>query len=325
MSDIFEPVQPVGHGNDLSTDIEEWINSPPIRALVVAFGGEADVAVRSLELRTKLDWLDSFTQRWDTRQGKERDQADELPLTSNQEELVLNAAAALGFRKSRSPQHKSYDHVVMLGGLFRACITRPAHAANLIRTGAVRTSTVTALGGHRPFSDQERALADRAGFPGLDEEFDALDAGTRKAFQLGQPASVEGERIENPGGSWTVRRYEGNAGLPVRVAAAPSSEPALRRANTADSYNWWGNKIARLGSEDRILAITTTIYVPAQHAAAIRMLTIPFGSEVETVGIEPGDVNPTLAQPFSPTKYLLEVRSTIRSLRDLLVAIDPTA
>jgi hypothetical protein len=165
-------------------------------------------------------------------------------------------------------------------------------------------------------------LARRAGFEGLDEEFAALDAGTRKAFHLKSPESVEGERLDSPGGSWTLHRYKADGDLTVVVAAAPSSEPERRRANTADSYDWWANNVAMLGSGDKILAVTTAIYVPAQQAAAIRMLTLPFGVEVETVGIEPGDVDPTLAQGFTATKYLLEVRSAIRSLRDLFAAIE---
>jgi hypothetical protein len=323
MSEDFQRVQAVGEGGDLSSDIAAWIDSPPMRALVVAFAEAEDVSMADLDLATRLDRLDSFTERWDTRQGRERDQADELPLTPEQDELVMRAVTALGFRDSGVPRHDRYDHILMLGGLFRACITRPAHAANLIRSGMVSTSSVTALGGHRPFSEQERALAERAGFGELNEEFAALDAGVRKAFGLDDPSSTEGERFDSPGGSWSLHSYDTDGGLTVRVAAAPSGEPALRRANTEDSYKWWANKVAKLGPRDRILAVTTAIYVPAQHAAAVRMLSIPFGAEVETVGIEPGDVNPALAQPFTPTKYLLEIRSAIRSLRDLFVAIQP--
>ena len=149
---------------------------------------------------------------------------------------------------------------------------------------------MTALGGHRPFSDQERILAESAGLAGVEEEFDALDLGTRMAFGLGSPTAKFGQSFDNPGGSWTIHEYEMGSGLSVRVAAAPSSEPAVRRANTADSYNWWAMKLANLVRSDRLLAITTAIYVPAQHAAAIRMLSIPFGVEVDNVhiGIEPG-------------------------------------
>jgi hypothetical protein len=321
MSDEFLTVPPVGQGADVPSDIDAWISSTPMNALVQAFLGESERFTPATDLSTHLDQLDMFTERWDTRQGKERDQAEELPLTSDQEDLVLRAATALGFRETRSPRHQTYDHVMMLGGLFRACITRPAHAAALIREGAVETPMVTALGGHRPFSQQERQLAESAGFPNLGEEFEALDAGTKRAFGLLDPSATLGETFESPGGSWTIHEYDRGSEPSIRVAAAPSSDPGVRRANTADSYKWWANHVANLGLGNRVLAVTTAIYVPAQQAAAIRMLTVPFGVEVDTVGIEPGDVDPSLAQPFSATKYLLEVRSAVRSLRDLQRAL----
>jgi hypothetical protein len=139
MREIFGPVRAVGQGDDLPSDIEAWISSPPLRALIAAFGATQDDPPRDVDLGARLAWLDAFTERWDTRQGKERDQAEELPLTSEQDALVIQAATTLGFRKCSSPLHDQYDHVMMLGGLFRACITRPAHSANLIRGGTIHT------------------------------------------------------------------------------------------------------------------------------------------------------------------------------------------
>jgi hypothetical protein len=315
MTTVFERVLPVGVGNDVSSEIENWIGSEPIRAVVRAFGGDDDVF--SGNLSDQLASLDAFTDRWDTRQGKERDLAGELHLTEDQEDLVIAAATALGFRESAPPRHRDYQHVMLLGGLFRACMTRPAYAARLIQDGVVETESVTALGGYRAFSEPERELAANAGFPNIDDEFAALDIGTRTAFRLGKAISVDGERFENPGGSWGVNEYREVSGILIRVAAAPSSQPEERRANTADSYAWFARTLAKLKKGDRVLAVTTSIYVPAQQAAAIRMLNVPFGVEVETVGIEPGDVIPSLAQKFTPTKYLLEIRSALRSLRDL--------
>lgn len=312
----FDDVPAVGTGENLFDDIARWVDSPPMRAVVSEFAGDSPFDWKP-DLAERLQGLDEFSARWDTRKGKERDLAEDLPLTGDQEDLVLSAARALGFRASRPPLYREYDHVMLLGGLFRACITRPAHAANLLREGVVTTTSVVALGGFRPFGEQETQLAIACGFPGLTEEFEALDAGTRRAFDLPEPISEAGETFDDPGSSWGVREYDEPSGTRVRVAAAPSSEPKARRANTADSYGWFATKLAQLERGSRILAVTTAIYVPAQQAAALRMLNLEFGVDVDTVGIEPGDVVPELAQPFTPTKYLLEIRSTIRALRDL--------
>jgi hypothetical protein len=101
------------------------------------------------------------------------------------------------------------------------------------------------------------------------------------------------------------------------VVAAPSSEPEKRRADTPDSYDFFAKQVATLQGGERLLMVTTPIYVPAQHAAAVRMLALPHGVDVDTVGNEPGVVPGAPAQQFTATKYLLEVRSTVRSLRKL--------
>jgi hypothetical protein len=152
---------------------------------------------------------------------------------------------------------------------------------------------------------------------GVSDEFSALDAGTRRAFKLGQPVSDEGIPPGVGNAAWSIRTYIAGNGTTVRVAAAPSSDPERRRANTADTYEWFARRVASLSAGDQLLIVTTAIYVPAQHAAAIRMLGLPFKVGIETVGIQPGDVVPELDQSFTPSQYLQEVRSTIRSLREL--------
>jgi hypothetical protein len=101
------------------------------------------------------------------------------------------------------------------------------------------------------------------------------------------------------------------------VVAAPSSEPEKRRADTPDSYDFFAKHVATLQGGERLLMVTTPIYVPAQHAAAVRMLALPYGVEVDTVGNEAGVIPGAPAQQFTATKYLLEVRSTVHSLRKL--------
>lgn len=323
----FTPVPSVGADQDLRSGIEGWTLSEPMRALVEAFGGDWEALTRSADgLAGRLSALDTFSDRWDTRQGRERNLAHELPMSREQAELVMAASDALGLREVRPPRYREYDHVLMLGGLIRACLTRPEHAARLIRDGIVAAGAVTALGGHRPFDGDEFELAAAAGVPDLAEEYEALDAGTRMAFDLDKPDLVEGETSDTIGGTWGVRRYRAPDGLPVTVAAAPSSDQLHRRANTPDTFAWFAERFAVLRPGQRLLLVTTSIYVPAQHAAALRMLALPYQVEVDTVGGDPRLVAPALQQPFSATKYLLEVRSTVRALMALLAALeDPTA
>jgi hypothetical protein len=285
-------------------------------ALVDAFGGGLSEAPD--DAAGRLAWLDDFSDRWDTRRGRERDLAAELDLKSGQKETILAAADALGFRHVRAPKSGSYDVIFILGGLVRACLSRPRYAAHLVRTHGLHVSMFAALGGFRPFSDLERELAERLQIGDIQDEYEALDYGSRVAFGASSPTREVGEILDSPGGSWRIREYRGNSSTPVVVAAAPSSEPERRRANTADTYVWFAEELAHLSAGQRVLAITTPIYVPAQHAAAVQTLSVPYGVTVETVGVDPTTTPDGLSQDFSPTKYLLEVRSAVRSMRSLL-------
>jgi hypothetical protein len=324
MSDKLGQVPLVGTSADPADDLNAWLGSQPVIALAKVFATSDedrllhdDLAAAKGSASERLARLDRFTDRWDTRQGRERNQAAELSLTPEQEDLVFAAADALGMRGGARLRFTHYDHVLVLGGLIRACLVRTAYAAHLINTGAITAASVTALGGHRPFVGDEFELAVQAGAPELAEEYDAMDYGARTAFGLDQPTSVEGEESPLPGGTWGVRHYETAAGTPVQVVAAPSSEPEKRRADTPDSYDFFAKQVATLQGGERLLMVTTPIYVPAQHAAAVRMLALPHGVDVDTVGNEPGVVPGAPAQQFTATKYLLEVRSTVRSLRKL--------
>lgn len=315
----IEPLALPGVGPDLQADLRDWAHDSIWDRLVAGFGG--DPSQLPEQTSERLAWLDIFSDRWDARQGHlERDQTRDLPLDDNQERLVLVAGQRLGMRTSNPPRYSQYDHVLALGGLIRACFIRPAHAANLLRSGRVRSESFIALGGHRPFSAEETELAARAGLTGVDSEFKALDAGCRAAFDLDAPVAERGEIAASPGGSWSVREYRAGRGLSAIVAAAPSTQPAVRRANTADAYLWMAQELAHLRPGQRLLAVTTPIYVPAQHAAAVVTLGLPFGVTVDTVGTDPNTLDPRWAQDFEPTRYLMEFRSAIRAMRRLAEA-----
>jgi hypothetical protein len=311
----------IGTSGDPVADTEAWLAAEPLGVLITEFGGDpAEFRTGSGPLATRLARLDAFTERWDTRQGRERNLAAELELSSEQESLVIDAANALGLRGD-PPRHRHYDHMLMLGGLVRACVARPSYAAQLIREGEITAGEVTTLGAHRPFVGNEFEQAAELGWDGLTEEYEALDTGTRRAFELGEPEYEEGERFEDVGSTWGVKHYRTGDGLPVRVVAAPSSEPSARRANTADSYKFFAEHVANLKPGERLLLISTAIYVLPQHVAALRILALPYGVEVDTVGGKPTNRPRMPLSHYSATKYLLEVRSTVRALAQLVSAL----
>lgn len=312
----------IGASGDVVADTEAWLASEPLAVLVSEFGGDPTEFTRpDLPLAARLSALDAFTERWDTRRGLERNLATELDLSEAQENLLKDAANALCLRGD-PPRHRHYDHMLMLGGLIRACVARPSYAAHLIREREITAGEVTTLGAHRPFVGNEFEQAADLGWGDLTEEYEALDAGTRRAFDLGEPEFEEGERFADIGSTWGVKHYKTSAGLPVRVVAAPSSEPAIRRANTADSYKFFAEYVANLKPGERLLLISTAIYVLPQHVAALRILALPYGVDVDTIGAKPTNRPKLPLSNYSATKYLLEIRSTVRALAQLVSALD---
>lgn len=230
----FPAAPALGSDGDLRAGIGEWIGSPALAALVAEFSENGETMPKGSIAET-LAWLDEFSARWDYRAGKERNLATETEFDQQTADLVLAAADALGLRGDRAPAASRYDQVLILGGLVRACIARPLHAAALLSSG-VSAGRITALGGYRPLGGNELPLAQTLELDEHNDEFDVMDAGVRRAFALREPVHEAGESSDVVGASWRVRDYETGDGLLVSVVAAPSSEPGVRRANTPDTY-----------------------------------------------------------------------------------------
>jgi hypothetical protein len=303
--------------------IEAWVSSEPIRALVGRFGG----VLPTTDVRGLLTWLDDFSgEHWDFRKnaaGAERDQVKAPELDATTTKLVTDAAIALQMVEPRVPAHREYDHLLVLGGLGRACLQRTEYAAQLIEQGLVAAPELAALGSFRPLTAAEKELP---GLAGSGYEVDAMDAGVRAAFHLEGSGLLQSSDGPLDHSSWSVRTYRSPAGAEVHVLAAPSSEPATRRANTPDTYEFWAQQI-NLRATDRIVVVTSPIYVPFQHADALRMLALRHRCGIETVGFDPGRVSVPLAPgATNPDRYLQEIRSGILSMMRLHRAVaDPVA
>jgi hypothetical protein len=109
------------------------------------------------------------------------------------------------------------------------------------------------------------------------------------------------------------------------VLAAPSTDPEKRRANTRDTYEFWARRV-KLRATDRTRMVTSPMYVPFQHSDAIRILGLRHGCGIDTIGFNPARVTvPLAADATKPDRYLQEMRSGIRSMRNLHEALAVTA
>jgi len=302
----------------LEEAIGTWVRSQALRVLIEEFDGEPPDG----DLGELLRWLEEFSSRWNFRQAKgERNDVTPPQLSLLTEKVIKAAAKALGLIKGGSAPRGRYDQVLILGGKARGCLSRPSLAASYIEKQKFEAGSVVALGAFRELDEEERALVEKVDGGALADEFEAMDVGVKRAFELGSPRSEDGAESDSIGGSWRIRSYEAAAGLPVSVIAAPSSEPGSRRANTPDTFAWFATEVARLEPGQRVLVVTTDIYVPYQHADALRLLALPYGVEVDAVGVVPGEVDRRLAHSFEAHNYLQEIRSMVLSLRQLHAAL----
>ncbi|MER7444267.1 hypothetical protein [Micromonospora avicenniae] len=299
--------------------IAAWIGSAPLRGLVERFRGRWPTG----DLAALLAGLDDFSAaHWDFRGGRERPDAREPALDPSTARLVSDAATALGLVRAVRPALPRYAHLLVLGGLAHACLRRVAYAAHLLRDGVGVAGEVAVLGSFRPLSEAERSVLADAEVTGVDTEVDALDAAVRLVFGVTMPAEEEGVDAGHPHHSWSSRTYRPAGAPPVRVLAAPSSEPQRRRAHTADTQRFWAGH-AQLSPGDQVLLVTHPIYVPFQHCDALRTLAVPYGGGIDTIGVDPTMPDPVrLPEPtLTPGRYLQEIRSTIRSMRSLHTAL----
>ncbi|WP_330438335.1 hypothetical protein OHB44_23735 [Micromonospora sp. NBC_00821] len=302
----------------ITAEIQTWVCSTPLRGLVAHFGGRWPGG----DLTDVLRFLDDFSARhWDFRGGRERPDAREPDLDPATAALVLDAAAALGLIHPVPPARSAYAHLVVLGGLAHACVRRVGYAAHLLRAGLPVSGEVAVLGSFRPLSNGERRTLAEAGLPADETEVDVLDTAVRRVFEVAAPAEQDGVDAGHPHHSWSSRTYRPDGLPPIRVLAAPSSEPDQRRAHTADTQRFWAGHV-RLAPGDKVLMVTAPIYVPFQHCDALRTLAVPYGCAIDTVGVDPtlADLAVLPEQTLTPGRYLQEIRSAIRSMRALHTA-----
>jgi hypothetical protein len=323
----FEPVPlpslPPGELTSARLDpvLREWVSSAPIQALAEASGWDWPDGRDTSEL---LDRLAALSADWDFRSrhgGVERDlmssDAAEVNGRIISEGLIAAAAEALGLVLATPVPDERFSALVVLSGLVRACVNRTRHTADLLEKG-IRADSVTVLGGHRKLSDGERAQAAQLGFGEQFDEADVVLAAAREAFGLGEPqqAKESGSRRDEWDDelwlAWSQHAWPG-----IQVLIAPSGAPG-RRVNTVDQLRYWASENG-IGRDDRVLLLTTQIYVPYQQLGALQVLGIERGCGVYCCGV---DASSSYLSPasFNGRSYLQEIRSALRAAAQLLTA-----
>lgn len=312
----FAPVplpawEPESEPDQFRDEVRTWALSPPVQALADACGWTIDEGAPPAEAVAALA---RRTEAWDFRQQKERDQIADGEVVIDgrriERELVLDAATALGLVRGMPIGVDEVDHVLVLSGLVRACVNRCRLAAELLE-GAVRAQRVTVLGAERELSTGERQLAAELDLPSVTSEAAVLRAVAEKAFSLGQPR-LEDRHDDTPWASWIWTSWPtSSAGVPIDLVVAPSSQPDRHRANTADQLAFWHGRtpVRRL---ERVLVITSQIYVPYQYLETIRSIGRQRRCTIAIAGVD-AERAALPMRDFGPRDYLQEIRSALRS------------
>lgn len=267
---------------------------------------------------------------------RERSEAVEAHLDEQSRALVLDHATSLGLVAPTTPAHNAYDMTLILGGGFRSPLLRTRYAALLERQGT-DLGDIHLLGSPRFLITNEPAeqpvTSEYA--PGAVDEFDLMVAAANLELDLSaQPVRflcgcVSASTIcpkwpsrTDPRAAGTPAEYTHERGTDLlsregrprgEAFSARTSRPPYR-PDTSDTFALWARYADPVPGQ-RVLVVTTQVFVPFQGFDGLRRLYLPFGLAVDTVGFsaEWGD------RPLTAEYLLQETLSAIRSARRLLV------
>ena len=196
----------------------------------------------------------------------------------------------------------------------RACINRTHYAAELVG-GHLELGSVSVIGAHRNLGGAEPQQVREFGLGELDDEADVIVA--RRARR--SVSTIRRSRRRRSGGAlprgkltpeqkmqlhaaWAI-----TDGDSVEVVIVPSSDPVLRRANTADQLRYWAG-LAGIGGGHDVLWSRPRSTCRISTWTPLRVLGLERGCGVYSCGVDAaGSLLP--ARTFGGREYLQEIRS----------------
>ena len=289
--------------------ISKWIRSKEITDLIKLFGGNEVEEAEKLNDLEYIHWLHRFVKVWDYRKkqanmGERWNVYDEDDVIKN-EHKILNAAEALGMININETNIKP-DFILPLGGARMTNFDRPNMTKYIIDRYSWTDKQIVALSGNRSLNEIEYPYIRKYAYS-AETEYEAMNSGLEKVFSLNNRFTEKKVFDDNPNLCACIRKYdEKYKNSCIYSVAAPSSEPEKRMANSYDTFIYFLKKFD-VKKEDRILLVTSSIYVPFQLLLFMD-LAIEYGFEVDCIGSDMVVQGNKLSKS---SNYLQEIKSTI--------------
>lgn len=248
--------------NDVFDKIKDWISTPELQELIFSFGGDFRSDGTLVE---QINELLVFSDVWDFRNKQKKDShnaekarwtIEDNQLNEKQRHLTLNAAKKLGLIGCSVPSQKKYDYVLVLGGARMSCLFRMQYAKEICDQNDDLANSIVGLAGMREVMESERSATDTYA-PDAKTEFDLMKSALKKVFGSLKITDRQESISKNSNESWSLQGYFYD--IPVILLAAPSGEPEKRRANTADTFTFFRERL-NVGMGRNILLVTSQIY-----------------------------------------------------------------
>lgn len=297
---------------ELISNLDAWITSDALLRLIGLFHGDVS-SFEKMDIKSYRKNAVLCSKIWDYR--KKNNAAERMFLKNDSfieenKEEILKCAEELGFiGKCETKDQKEAAYILPLGGARFTNLHRPIMAKKILDEKQWN-SKVIALTGIRPL--QEMELESVRTYSGGNNEYEVTCDGMRAAFgvRLNSKRIMENENI------FLQEYYCSSEDENIGIVAAPSSDPK-RRANSIDTYRYFFDKFS-CKKGDRIVLVTSAIYVPVQMAQFI-----PFALEnhieADIVGVDEVINGERYSKEVN---YLQEVKATLDCMERLYQKYD---
>lgn len=309
-------------------DFEKWIRSEAINRLVCLYNSGVQPPIH-LSFKDYVCWLKEFASKhWDYRKmqknatTKEGEAARWLlqndTFAEEHKDEIYKAATTLGLIGVSTPLINNPDYILPLGGARMSNLRRAELARQTIDEYNLKTKVV-ALSTYRPIADTERTSIDSYA-NGAQFEFDAIVAGMDSAFKMKGAYSIKNRIFDNSNENYGICTFNSEyKGTKLYALAAPSTLPDVRRANSADCFEFLFKEF-NIQEGSHLINCTSQIYCTYQHIRALS-LAIKHTVVFDTIGF-PFYLNEIKVSSESslskPVNYLQEIKGTIDAIFDFI-------